>query len=306
MRLQSGDRVSDYVVEDQIGAGAYCEVWIAHHVESGAPVALKILNSVSVDDEETIRRFRREGEFLASLNSTYVVRFLEFVTDSRGLVLVLEFIDGPTLAEVFSERLLSVEDAIRLGMDLASGVQELHQAGITHRDLKPANLIMRPMPEGDYRATIIDFGLSRFFRQPTTERRKEERSFDGRSSMLTRAGTTMGSLPYMAPEQILDARKAREPADIYAIGAILFEAVTGTFPFGESSEQDHARAKVLKEAPLMEMPREDPVALGLTSVVAQALRRMPQERFASAEEMLHALQRLDSLAFDVQDSSGRW
>ena len=110
MRLHSGDRVSEYVVEEQIGAGAYCDVWVAHHADSGEPVALKILNSVSIDDEETIRRFRREAEFLSSLNSTYVVRFLELLTDARGLVLVLEFIDGPTLAEVFAERLMSVED----------------------------------------------------------------------------------------------------------------------------------------------------------------------------------------------------
>ena len=191
-------------------------------------------------------------------------------------------------------------------MDLASGVQELHQAG-SRTAMKPANLIMRPTPEGDYRATIIDFGLSRFFRQPAEERRKgEERAFDGRSSMLTRAGTTMGSLPYMAPEQVLDARKAREPADIYAIGAILFEAVTGSFPFGHVDEQDHARAKVLKEAPLLEMARQDTVAEGLVSVVARALRRLPQERFESADEMLHALQRLDALAFDERNLTERW
>ena len=300
-RLRSGDVLAGrYQIEHLLGQGSSGEVWAARERSTGAHFALKVLAAEAATDDETVERFRREAYFLARTRSPHVARIHDFVCDPTiGMALVMELVEGDVLACRLDERTLSVEEAIELGVDLLTGVEVLHAARVIHRDLKPGNILLRPQQDGRLGAVICDFGLSRL------ARRREGDSVSSASlTELTRGDVTMGTLRYMAPEQVLNARQATEQSDLYAVGAILYRAVTGVHAFDEHPEaRDVARAKVTSEAPPFETGRSDPVARALERVVTRALRRRPAERHGSATEMRVELAR--ALALGGEDETER-
>src|SRR5262249_23583252 len=151
-----------YRVDRKVGAGGMGEVWLGEHVAVGVPVALKRLLPEPGVDHEVATRFKREAYLLGKVRSDYIARILDFVTDETfGAVLVMEFIQGDSLAKVLQYRKLSVEETIELGADVASALVDLHRAHIVHRDLKPGNVILQPLPDGTKRAVLVDFGVSR-------------------------------------------------------------------------------------------------------------------------------------------------
>jgi serine/threonine-protein kinase len=195
-----------------------------------------------------------------------------------GLVLVMEYVQGELLSEKLKSVRFSVEHTVYLGVDLLHGLTEMHKHGIIHRDLKPENVILRPSDDGRWRAVIFDFNLSRL----------KSAKVDGQpGSTLTAMGSAIGTVPFMAPEQLLDARRVGEPADLYSVGAILYTAAAGKTPFEGAAGM---REKLLKEAPPIELGRTDPIAVGFERVVMRALKRRPQERFANPTEMGLALE----------------
>ncbi|MGH7295541.1 MAG: serine/threonine-protein kinase [Polyangiaceae bacterium] len=192
-----------YVVDRFLGRGASGEVWAATHVWTREPVALKVLAEEAAADEETAERFRREAIFLARAAGEHVARIVDFVSDpGAGMVLVMELVDGESLARVLDRRTLSVEEAVALGVDLLAGVAALHGAGVIHRDLKPGNVLLRVRPDGSTVPVLCDFGLSRLARGRPTD------ASDPSLTDLTRGDVAMGTLRYMAPEQVLNARQA--------------------------------------------------------------------------------------------------
>jgi serine/threonine-protein kinase len=278
-----------YQVDEKVGEGASGEVWSATNTQSGVKVALKALFSAMIADEEVVARFRREAFFLARAKSDYVAKIYEFINDPvTGMVLVMEFIEGDSLAQIFDGRILSVEQAIAIGLDILSGVADLHAARIIHRDLKPANILMQPQPDGRQRAVICDFSLSRL-----AKRRPRDGSVATALTELTRGDVALGTVRYMAPEQVLNSRQATERSDLYAVGAILYRGLAGVHAFSEyQTIRQIARAKVTGESRPLDTGRKDAVAKGLEAVVGKALRRKPAERYQDAGEMRSALQAL--------------
>jgi serine/threonine-protein kinase len=192
------------------------------------------------------------------------------------MVLVMEYIDGELLSDVFKRAQFSVEDAIGLGVGVLSGVAEMQSIGIIHRDIKPENVILRPNEHG-WHAVIFDFNLSRI---------KDPKQ--GMSS-LTSMHAAIGTVPYMAPEQLLDARRVDESSDVYSVGAILFRAVAGALPF---DTRESLREKLQKEAAPLQTRREDRLAKGFETIVGKALRRRPADRYPNAQSMLDDLTKL--------------
>lgn len=278
LHIVAGNNLGPYVFERPLGVGAYGVVWLAHRQENpSSKVAIKVLHPQAVS-HESVERFRREARALEQLSSAYIAKMYEFVVGPPfGFALVMEYIQGELLANVFKRTKLGIEDSIHLGADLLRGVMEMHRCGIIHRDLKPANVMLRPI-DGGWIAVVLDFNLSRF---------KGGMDENGRpQGNLTAMGSAIGTIPFMAPEQIVDARRANESADVYSVGAILYNAVVGAPPFDVST----FRVKLSEEAPPVATGRSDPTALGFAEVVGHALRRRPTDRYASAQEMLLALE----------------
>jgi len=266
-----------------LGVGAFGVVWLAHPIAPGGiPVALKILHPNAAESPEAVERFRREAYVLGRLESQHIAKMYEFLPiPPVGLVLVMEFIEGELLSTYIARNRMSVEHTILMGLDILRAICEMHGHGIIHRDIKPENIMMRPTPEG-LRAVVFDFNLSRL---------KASAMPGGKTSSLTAMGSAIGTVPYMAPEQLLDARRVAENADVYSAGAILFRAVAGRPAFeGPAS----LREKLVMEAPPVQTGRVDPLATGLERIIARALRRKPQERYQEASEMLRELEALTS------------
>ncbi len=278
LHIVAGIKHGPYVFERPLGVGAYGVVWLA--ARQDAPhmkVAIKVLHPQAVS-HESVERFRREARALKQLSSPYIAKMFEFMVGPPfGFALVMEYIQGELLASVFKRTKLGVEDTIHLGADILRGVIEMHGHGIIHRDLKPANVMLRPV-EGGWLAVILDFNLSRF-KDGTDENGKPQGN-------LTAMGSAIGTIPFMAPEQIVDARRANESADVYSVGSILYNAVVGEPAFDMGS----FRKKLTDEAPQIATGRTDPTATEFAAVITRSMRRKPTERYASAQEMLVALE----------------
>ncbi len=280
-----------YRLKQLVGAGGMGEVWSAEDIQKRSKVALKHLLPTAAKHHEVVARFKREAYLLGKLESPYVAKVRDFFDDETfGLVLVMDFIEGPSLASTLEERTLTIEEAIDLSVDLLCALSDLHGANIVHRDLKPGNIIMRPMPDGSTRAMVVDFGISRLIPSQGEE-----------VTGITRANIALGTVEYMAPEQILNSRDVTAVTDLYAVGIILFRAVKGHHAFGERRGEELARAKLIEDAPALTSSRKDELATGLIAMVARALKKKPSQRYASAAEMLQVAKALQVRAQELAE-----
>ncbi len=286
MELSSNAIISGrYRAERRLGSGAMGEVWTGVHVGVGVKVALKRLLPAGSNHHESLARFKREAYLLGRVRSDYVARVLDFVDDpTYGLVLVMELVEGASLYELLNQRRFTIEEAIDLGCDILNGLTDLHEAQIVHRDLKPGNIIVEQRTRGRQRARLVDFGMSRVMQGGGDD----EEEMTG----ITRADVALGTLEYMAPEQMLNSRGVTGSADLYAVGVILYRAVAGHHAYRSESDGGLVRAKLTQDAQALPTGRTDAIANGYAAVVARALRRKPAERYAAAEEMLHDLEAL--------------
>jgi serine/threonine-protein kinase len=280
-----------YRVDTKIGAGGMGEVWLAEHVSVGARVAIKTLLPAAAMNHEVVARFKREAYILGRIRSDNVARVVDFVADDLyGLVLVMEFVDGEPLSRLLQQRTLTVEEGVELAVGLASALRDLHAANIIHRDLKPSNIIMQPTPDGRGRAVVVDFGVSRLMAD-------KDQAEDEELTGITRADMAIGTIEYMAPEQILNSREVRPASDIYAAGAMLFRACAGRHVHGNpGSDTALAQKKLSTESPALPIGRTDALAEGFARVVAGMIKRRPSERYKSADEVLANLLPLRDLA----------
>jgi serine/threonine-protein kinase len=271
VQLLPGSEIGPYVLESLLGSGAFGVVWLAHHTETGERVAVKVLHPEAAVSREVVERFRREAWALARLTSPHIARMHELLTGPPfQMALVMEYIEGELLSDVFKRARFSVEDALGLGIGVLSGVAEMQSMGIIHRDIKPENVILRPNESG-WHAVIFDFNLSRI----NAEGKK--------TSSLTSMHAAIGTVPYMSPEQLLDARRVTEASDVYSVGTILYRAVSGELPF---DTKQSLREKLQEEARPLSTSRDDAVGREFERIVNRSLRRRPAERYRRAQDML--------------------
>jgi serine/threonine-protein kinase len=277
VQLLPGSQLGTYVLDSLLGQGAFGVVWLARRSDTGQRVAIKVLHPEAALSRESVERFRREAWALSRLQSPHIARMFEFLSGPPfGMALVMEYVDGELLSDVFKRARFSVEDAIGLGIGILSGVAEMQSIGIIHRDIKPDNVILRPNANG-WHAVIFDFNLSRV-NDPK-----------GKQSSLTSMHAAIGTVPFMAPEQLLDARRVTEASDVYSVGTILYRAVVGAVPFGT---RESLREKLQQEAPPIKSGRTDALGQGFERIVNKSLRRRPAERYPKAQLMLDEMTQL--------------
>jgi eukaryotic-like serine/threonine-protein kinase len=274
-----GQRLSHYRIIDQIGSGGMGVVYLAHDEHLDRDVAIKILFPGLLSDATARKQFRKEALSLARLNHPNIATVHEFGTQNGSDFLVTEHIAGTNLDALITRGPVSSDEVLRLGTQLAEGLDAAHQQGIVHRDLKPRNLRLT----SDGRLKIIDFGIAQLLEQPTDFTSTETASEVQQIS---------GTVPYMAPEQ-LRGEKTDTRSDIWSAGAVLYELATGKRPFVGSNTAVLIN-RIQNDAPVPPTQLNPALSPGLEQVILKTLEKDPAHRYQSASELGSDLKRLAS------------
>jgi len=267
--LTAGFRIGPYVIDCLIGAGSMGEVYRARDTRLNRDVAVKILPADLAGDLDRLARFRREAHVLATLNHPNIAAIYGF-EESDGLsALVLEFIDGPTLAERIAGRPLPLGDALRLARQIADALAAAHDHGIVHRDMKPANIAI------DRHGTVkvLDFGLARMSAVDGSQPSPDLTAMD------SRGGSVLGTPTYMSPEQAR-GRPLDRRTDLWSFGCLLFEMLTGRAPFARDTVAETLAAVLEHEADDSLLPVDTPRPV--RSLLRRCLEKDPPRRLDSA------------------------
>ena len=283
------------------------QVWQAHDTRLNRDVALKILPDAFATDPDRIARFQREAQVLASLNHPNIAQ-IHGIEEAEGTrALVLELVEGPTLAELIAPRTLSpsggegrgegglpLDDALAIATQIADALEAAHEAGIIHRDLKPANIKVR----ADGTVKVLDFGLAKRLPDSGTAE-SQATTLDA----LTEAGRIVGTPAYMSPEQIL-GQEADARSDIFSFGVVLYELLAGVHPFLKGTTSD-TMAAVLRDPPTPPIGR---AGLGTHAIFDKLLAKEPGDRYQTVAEVrteLHQLREATTggIAADVEGVS---
>jgi hypothetical protein len=267
-----------FVVEQEIARGGMGVVFRARDEQSGAPVALKLLMPVERADEQMLERFSREARTLAELLHPGIVRYVAHGQWSDGRpFLAMEWLDGESLSRRLQRGGLRIGESLSLARQVADALAVAHRRGVVHRDLKPSNLFLR---HGDVsQAVVLDFGLAR-------------KTFDG--TTLTGAGRLVGTPEYMAPEQMRGELKLPLSVDVFALGCVLFECLTGQRPFTADRIETLLAKVLLEEAPRLRSARPSLPAT-LDTLVARMLERQASLRPRDGDTLRDELDALGPL-----------
>lgn len=268
MSLRVGEALGDYRILEQIGAGGMGAVYKAEHTITGRYEALKAVLKESADDPDIGARFLREIRLHANLNHTNIVAVYNAFWSGDDLVLVMEYIDGDPLDRLLKLGPLPLSRAVDITCQTLQALSYAHGRGITHRDVSPTNILLTNRGV----VKLMDFGLAI---QPTDLR-------------LTQSGVPVGSLAYMAPEQVRNGADADFRSDIYSMGVVLYQMLSGKRPFVSENGFEIMKAHIEKAPPpLRQWAAHLPEAV--EAVVMKALEKNPDARFASAEAFRKAL-----------------
>src|SRR5262245_30451586 len=286
MALAPGTRLGPYEITAQIGVGGMGEVYLATDTNLGRQVAIKVLPDTFAQDPERLARFDREARTLASLNhpNIAIIHGLEKADGVRALV--MELVEGPTLAERIAHGAMPVDEATAIAKQIAEALEAAHEQGIVHRDLKPGNVKVRD----DGMVKVLDFGLAKMLDGSPTEA-VEGPAKAGHYTMsptittpaMTQLGVILGTAAYMSPEQA-KGKGADKRSDIWAYGCVLFEMLTGKRPFEGEDVGDTLAAVIRGEPDWTALPRDLPPSIA--SLIKGCLHRDRKKRIGDISTAL--------------------
>ena len=297
MALTSGTRIGPYEIVGSLGAGGMGEVYRAHDAKLGRDVALKLLPAAFASDPERLARFDREAQVLASLNHPHIAQIYGFEESGDTRALVMELVDGPTLADLIVTGAMEVPEALRIARQIALALEAAHERGITHRDLKPSNVKVA----ADGSVKVLDFGLAKLSSHSDSSPRS---TIDVTASptlmsstLATSVGVILGTAAYMSPEQargrIVDKR-----SDIWAFGCVLYEMLTGRRAF-KGEEISDTLAAILRDEPDWSLIPST-VSPTVRRYLQRCLAKDPSQRVHDIADLRLALEG----AFDAPNESG--
>ncbi len=293
MALPAGTRLGPYEILAPLGAGGMGEVYRARDSRLGRDVALKVLPDERASDPDRLRRFETEARAIASLNHPHILSLYDVGTHDGVPYAVTELLEGRTLRSVLERGALPARKVVDYGVQICQGLAAAHERGVIHRDLKPENLFLTR----DGQIKILDFGLARLTGPP------EEGHADREGPTATEPGLVMGTAAYMSPEQAR-GRPADARSDLFALGAILYEMLSGRHAFSGDTAADTMSAVLDKDPPEIQSTA-GAVPPGLERVVKRCLEKSPQERIQSARDLAFDLEALSTQG-DVSRRSGHW
>ncbi len=281
---RKGTQLQDMVLEgkykltDFIDEGAMGWVYRGVHLSLDSSVAVKLMKPSGAEDDINDQRFAQEARAASRLNSPHVISIMDFGRSPGGLLFIVsEYLRGTTLSDqIAAEGAIEPRRALRIADQVLTGLEEAHDSGLVHRDLKPDNVMITPLRSGEEFVKLLDFGIAKL-------------TDSTRDSRLTQQGQVIGTPTYMAPEQIR-GQEATPRTDIYALGAILFEMLTGCPPFDSDAVMEVLGMHLSSQVPSMhEVAPERDIPPELESVIRRALRKAPDKRFGSVKELQEAL-----------------
>jgi eukaryotic-like serine/threonine-protein kinase len=277
--VEIGEIVNDkYRIERVLGEGGMGVVVLAHHILLDQKVAMKFLLPQAGAELEVQNRFVNEARASAKLKSDHVTRIIDVDTLVNGSpFMVMEYLEGKDLSTLLSERgSLPVSEACQYVLDACEALAEAHARGIIHRDLKPGNLFIHRTSEGTEIVKLLDFGISKIVAP------------EGQGFSLTKTSAVLGSPLYMPPEQMSSARTVDTRADLWSLGIVLYEAVTGRTPF-EGATLTTLVANIIQEPPKPMAASGVAIPEGFEALVLRCLEKNPAARIGSVRELAHAL-----------------
>jgi serine/threonine-protein kinase len=309
-------RIGRYKLIEKIGAGGMGEIYLGEDERLNRKVALKILPELFTQDADRVRRFELEAKAASALNHPNIITIYEIGEADGAHYIVTEYIQGQTLRQQMAES-LTIETALEVAIQIASALKAAHEVGIVHRDIKPENVMVRP----DGLVKVLDFGIAKLIERPSPP--QSHAAADNQATVAfdvddpypthldqfvttpaeapneTAVGIIMGTVTYMSPEQ-LRGQKVDARADIFSLGVVLYEVITGTSPFAGSTQADRIAAILEREpAPLCESRPEAPAEMD--RIVKKALRKDRDTRYQLVEDVLGDLKDLkQELAFQAK------
>jgi serine/threonine protein kinase/Tol biopolymer transport system component len=280
MALKNGSRLGPYEIVSSLGSGGMGEVYRARDTRLGRIVALKTLRADLSANEELRRRFEREARAVSSLNHPHICALYDIGHEEGVDFLILELLEGETLAERLKKGALPLEEVLRRAVEIAGALDSAHRCGVVHRDLKPGNIMLTK-----FGAKLLDFGLARLKPEGAAP------ALGGLSAMPTQGAealqtaetSVVGTVPYMSPEQ-LEGKEIDGRSDIFSFGATFYEMLAGRRPFeGESSVS--IMASILRSEPLPLSRLRPDVPRSIEHVVTRCLAKDPDERWQSARDV---------------------
>ena len=285
MALTSGTRLGPYEIQSPLGAGGMGEVYRAKDTRLDRTVAIKILPAHLSDDPEFKQRFEREARTVSSLNHPHICHLYDIGSQDGTDFLVMEFLDGETLADRLRRGTLPFPELVKIGIEVAEALEVAHRAGIVHRDLKPGNIMLAKAG-----TKLMDFGLAKPISvgaagSASAPLLSAARTMSGPTpvSPLTTAGSIVGTIQYMSPEQI-EGKQADARSDIFAFGAVLYEMAVGKRAF-EGKSQISVASAILEKDPEPISASKPLTPAAFDSLVASCLTKDREERFQSAHDV---------------------
>lgn len=269
--IEVGSIVSNYKIISSIGKGGMGEVFLAEHIKLPRKAALKVINPEYASNEQIRERFINEAVILANLSHKNIINIYDFLDINGNLIIVMEYSAGIPLNHIIKkEGPLNEERCIKIFVQVLDAFSYAHSKGIVHRDIKPSNILLE---SGDI-PKVLDFGIAKLM---TTD------------FQLTKAGSKIGSLYYMSPEQILSL-EITYATDIYSLGVTIYEMLTGRLPYDINTESDYQIQDRIVKRPIIPIRNINPnISPSTESIILKATQKEPENRFTSCEDFKKAL-----------------